>query len=102
MFNFKQVVVYKIEKKGKYETQYLNDYNTQEQVLLDDGFLKDNETEENYNRTVGESIRRLSSNREFSLVMVKQRKELSTFSFDKKHTENWNYRYQTYHKCIFS
>ena len=48
MFNFRQVLTYKIEKKGKYETQYLNDYNTQEQVLLDDGFLKDNETDNEY------------------------------------------------------
>lgn len=48
MFNFKQALLYKIEKKGKYETQYINDYNSQEQVLFDDGFLKDNDTDNEY------------------------------------------------------
>lgn len=48
MFNFKQALLYKIEKKGKYESQFINTYDNQEQILLQDGFIKDTDNDNEY------------------------------------------------------
>lgn len=45
MFNFKQALVYKINKKAEYENRFFNTYDNQQQILLDDGFIYDQEDE---------------------------------------------------------